>query len=153
MAYFTRAEVRSAYTRSRFYRPGRTPTQVLRETIASRQSRSSWDVFLSHSALDKEEVLGVREKLIEDGKTVYVDWIDDPELDRSHVTSETADVLRRRMKACVSMIYALSPSASQSRWMPWELGYFDGIHGRQIAIMPIVDSQSDFKGQEYLGLY
>lgn len=145
--------MRAAYERSPHFRYGSTADQALSEAIASRKRPAKWDVFLSHSALDKVEVMGARQKLIEGGKSVYVDWIDDPQLDRSNVTPATANVLRERMRVCTSMVYALSPNAFGSRWMPWELGYFDGLHKEQIAIMPIVDYQSDFKGEEFLGLY
>ena len=38
--------------------------------------------------------------------------------------------------------------------MPWELGYFDGFKPRHVWILPLVaESDSEFKGQEYLGLY
>ena len=38
--------------------------------------------------------------------------------------------------------------------MPWELGYFDGFKPSFVWILPLVVSyDSEFKGQEYLGLY
>jgi hypothetical protein len=38
--------------------------------------------------------------------------------------------------------------------MPWELGYFDGFKPMFVWILPLVmDYDSEFKGQEYLGLY
>jgi hypothetical protein len=38
--------------------------------------------------------------------------------------------------------------------MPWELGYFDGLKPGYVWILPLVmDYDSEFKGQEYLGLY
>jgi hypothetical protein len=38
--------------------------------------------------------------------------------------------------------------------MPWELGYFDGLRGERIAVMPLVEAADEsFRGQEYLGLY
>jgi hypothetical protein len=38
--------------------------------------------------------------------------------------------------------------------MPWELGYFDGIKPGHVWILPLVSrSDSEFNGQEYLGLY
>ncbi|MDP2161789.1 MAG: hypothetical protein Q8K02_14995, partial [Flavobacterium sp.] len=40
-----------------------------------------------------------------------------------------------------------------SKWMPWELGYFDGIKGT-VAVLPISrTSKSSFQGSEYLGIY
>jgi hypothetical protein len=99
-------------------------------------------------------VAGAARLLEQDGKTVYVDWRDDPHLDRTHVTPQTADVLRQRMAHCVFLIYATSPNAANSKWMPWELGYFDGLHGQKIGILPLLNSPGQqFVGQEYLGLY
>ena len=90
----------------------------------------------------------------EQGHKVYVDWIDDAQLNRRHVTSKTADVLRRRMRASESMIFATSDSSPNSKWMPWELGYFDGLRQGRIAVLPLVETRTDnFQGQEYLGLY
>lgn len=63
--------------------------------------------------------------ILEDlGYSVYVDW-NDNQLDPNNVTPETAKMLRERMKQCKSLIYAFSENASSSKWMPWELGYFD----------------------------
>jgi hypothetical protein len=88
------------------------------------------------------------------GLSVYVDWIDDSKLDRSKVTIKTAALLRERMKACSSLVYANSANSSNSVWMPWELGYFDGIRPRQVWVLPLViDYDTEFKNQEYLGLY
>jgi hypothetical protein len=53
------------------------------------------------------------------------------------------------------MVYATSRNASSSRWMPWELGYFDGIHGPgRVSICPIeTGTAGTYVGEEYLGLY
>ncbi len=72
--------------------------------------------------------------------------------DRSKVTKRTADLLRQRMKRCKALLYASSPSAPSSLWMPWETGYFDGHLGR-VAILPVFESDphdTQFRGQEYL---
>jgi hypothetical protein len=58
------------------------------------------------------------------------------------------------MKTCSSLVYVHTHNATQSVWMPWELGYFDGLKPRRVWILPLVsDYDSEFKGQEYLGLY
>ena len=90
------------------------------------------------------------------GFSVYVDWVDDPLLDRSNVTRETAVALRERMGRCKAMLYATSPNATRSRWMPWEAGYFDARSTGRVAILPLFDEDpqgEEFEGQEYLGLY
>lgn len=100
MALLTEYTVRNA-ARNLAARSYSSSEKILRE---SRQStRTSFDVFLSHAKLDSELVLGVKTVLEQAGQTVYVDWIDDPLLDRSKVTPATADHLRKRMRQCASL--------------------------------------------------
>lgn len=124
---------------------------------AARTAAGTFDVFVSHSVLDADVILGLKSLLEAQGLSVYVDWIDDPELDRSRVSAATADRIRQRMNASRSLVFATSRAASRSRWMPWELGYFDGKKGSaQISICPIepdTHSVVGFVGEEYLGLY
>ncbi len=116
----------------------------------------AYDIFLSHRSKDADVILGTLEKLSNLGYKVYVDWIDDPQLDRSKVTKETAKTLKERMDQCKSLLYATTINSTGSIWMPWELGYMDGRKNRA-AILPIFDSEKDssnsYKGQEYLGIY
>jgi hypothetical protein len=128
--------------------------RMLSEQARAFDSALSYDIFLSHSFDDAEAIYGVKRMIEALNLRVYVDWIDDPNLDRSRVTVKTAAVLRERMKACSSLVYAHSPNSSNSVWMPWELGYFDGIKPQQVWVLPLVTSDdSEFNGQEYLGLY
>ncbi|MBK6278535.1 MAG: toll/interleukin-1 receptor domain-containing protein [Gammaproteobacteria bacterium] len=154
MAYLTKDEARQA-ARTRLQKSfGSTPTQILREAIRASSTVETFDVFLSHSSEDSEIVLGIREILVGLGLVVYVDWIDDSQLDRGNVTAENADMLRRRMRSSKSLIFLTTKNSVSSRWMPWELGYFDGLRTGFIGLMPIVDhSGASFSGQEYLGLY
>lgn len=128
--------------------------EILLDSVGNTKEKDQFDVFLSHSISDAEIVLGIKQLLEESGLKVYVDWIEDTQLDRKAVTKETAEALRRRMRQSKSLIYLSSDSSSSSKWMPWELGYFDGFKPGGVAIMPVLDSPTDtFKGQEYLGLY
>ena len=153
MAYLRIVEARAAGQTVRSYL-GKSASQILTEDARRTTVRDSYDVFLSHSYKDAEVILGVR-KLIENlGLTVYVDWIDDPGLDRGRVTSATAKILRERMRQSSSLVYAHSANAEDSAWMPWELGYFDGFKPMHIWILPLVaERDSEFTGREYLGLY
>lgn len=117
--------------------------------------RKTYDIFLSHSTNDAPKVAGLKLLLEDLGFSVYVDWIEDPLLDRSNVTKATAAILKARMQSCKSLFYAFSENSSGSKWMPWELGYFDGIKQRA-AVLPIrasATSTNEFHGTEYLGLY
>ncbi|AGK53180.1 TIR domain-containing protein [Bacillus sp. 1NLA3E] len=133
-----------------------TSSKILKSFAAQHNATKQYDIFLSHSFQDAEVIHGL--KIFIESKfnlSVYVDWLDTPELDRSNVTKTTANKLREVMKNCKSMLVAYSESVPESRWVPWEVGYFDSVKAR-IAVLPIskyrVDSES-FEGQEYLGLY
>lgn len=109
--------------------------RILAEQARAFDAAAHYDIFLSHSFKDAEIILGVK-KVIEDlGLTVYVDWIEDADLDRNKVTVKTAAVLRERMKSCSSLVYAHSANSGTSVWMPWELGYFDGLREHQVWIL------------------
>jgi len=110
----------------------------------------AYDIFLSHSFSDAHFVYGLRSALEEYGCSAYVYWIDESAA-QAKVTPETAEQLRRRMKSCKALLYATSENAENSKWMPWELGYFDGIQGK-VAVCPVTYA-STFDGREYLGLY
>lgn len=155
MAYFTKDEARQA-ARSRMNKSYQFNAKSILESEArsTTSSYESFDVFLSHSSKDAELVLGVKEILSRMGIKVYVDWHDDPQANRENVTVETAELLRTRMTQSKSLIFLATDNASGSKWMPWELGYFDGFSGGSVAVLPIVDYEgATFKGQEYLGLY
>lgn len=117
----------------------------------------SYDIFLSHSYNDRAIIPALKKEFENFGYTVYVDWIDDKLLSRENVSKDTAKVLQKRMKQSKCLIYATSENSSSSRWMPWELGYFDGIKDKMVGILPIKkygnNFRDDFNGEEYLGLY
>ena len=148
--YFTLGDAVSAGRRAAISETYGATGALRRE--ATRSGR--FDVFLSHSFRDQEIVLGIKRIIERSGQSVYVDWIDDPLLDRRHVTAATADRLRDRMQACDSLIYAASTHAENSKWMPWELGYFDGRKGPEaVAVMKLPRYAGENVGQEYLDLY
>ena len=126
---------------------------VLNESIEKQASVKKFDIFLSHAFADAEIVLGIKLKLESYGKSVYVDWVDDPQLNRSEVNVATAKHIKERMHYCSALFYATTESSFVSKWMPWGTGYFDGIKNK-VAILPVTEEQTlTYKGQEYLGLY
>lgn len=120
-------------------------------------NKDSFDIFLSHSYSDRAIVPALKREFENLGYKVYVDWINDKLLSRENVTKETAQILQKRMNQSKCLIYATSENSSNSRWMPWELGYFDGIKDKMVGILPIKKSgngfNDNFRGEEYLGLY
>ena len=145
MAFFTKNELKKENIyESRLYKSKKYVTSL-----------DKFDVFLSHSYDDREYIPALKDKIENDfGYKVYVDWMEDTQLDRSRVSKETAEHLRKRMKQCQYLFFVTSSSSSNSKWMPWELGYFDGLKSGNAAIMPLLDNENgSFNGQEYLGLY
>lgn len=112
----------------------------------------SYDIFLSHSSLDHDLVLTLVHLFNQAGYSVYVDWIEDQQLERNNVTKSTAAVLKKRMKQSRCLAYVSTRNITTSKWCPWELGYFDGKSDEQCCILPIMMGNR-FDGQEYLGLY
>lgn len=114
--------------------------------------KKTYDIFLSHSSLDHDLVLALVHLFNQAGYSVYVDWIEDPQLDRNNVTKSTATVLKQRMKQSRCLAYVSTKNITNSKWCPWELGYFDGKNDEQCCILPVMMGNR-FDGQEYLGLY
>lgn len=148
MALFT-----SSYLKNRY-----SPSLIIEQKLHFsniNKSQLKFDIFLSHSFLDRDEVLGLYRELTEMGFKVYVDWIVDPELDRSDVTKASAELIRNRMKNSRSLLLAISTNAAMSKWMPWELGFVDGNTNR-CAIVPVSKDNLNhysFNRVEYLKLY
>lgn len=146
MAYFTENYFRNYYT-------------ILNENQRTFSSRAEsdldtkFDIFVSYNIKDKKIIEGVYYKLTSMGFKVYVDFVIDKQLNRNSVDLKTAKTIQRRLFNSKSLIYALSPNASMSKWMPWELGMVDG-NTRKCAILPIVANSNDsYARQEYLRLY
>lgn len=155
MAYLTTEDARRAFrdaqSRSKLQKSAAT---VLNESARAARADTRFDIFLSHCLRDAEVIAGVKAYLEGFGLSVYVDWIEDQQLDRSRVTPATADLLRARMRQSESLLFATSDSSPSSKWMPWELGYFDGLRQGRVAVFPLVAREGEgFAGQEYLGLY
>lgn len=152
MAYVTRAQALAAAARGSWTTKAAAESEM-RKSAAAPMTKN-YDVFLSHSHEDSQLIIGVKGLIEQEGLQVYVDWIEDPQADRSRVTAQTADMLRQRMSHCRFLLYASSKASSGSKWMPWELGYFDGLRPNHVGILPIVEAAGgSFNGQEYLGLY
>lgn len=113
-------------------------------------------VFLSHSHQDADLVLAAVNFLLTLGVEVYVDWLDSSM--PSITSGETASKIKGKIKECDRFAVLLSENSVGSKWVPWELGYADGVKDiNKIAIMPIrrnqYTSDSAFDGLEYMSLY
>lgn len=144
MAFLTRATLTSFATD-----PGRLATARAYKAESRTSARSS--VFLSHSHADRDLVEATRNFLAAAGVLVYVDWLD-PQM--PEVTSPvTAKSLQRKIAENAKFVLLATSKSLASRWVPWELGYADGIkEPNVIAVLPVVE-RIDEKPSEYLGIY
>lgn len=154
MALFTASAIRQRAQQETRKAGMYKTAQLTLESLAAFSPYKIYDIFLSHSIRDADLILGMKATLEDLGYSVYVDWIDDPQLDRSNVTPATAEKLREQMNSSKSLFYVTTSNSDGSRWMPWECGFFDGKK-EKVAIVPIQESSNSnsYSGQEYLGLY
>lgn len=106
--------------------------------------------FLCHSHKDAL-ALGLQTLLREQGLSIYIDWQDGtmPE----PPSKETADRLKRRIRASDLFLFLATVNSLASRWHPRELGHTDGVKSYdQIAVVPTNDG-AQTHGNEYVELY
>ena len=123
--------------------------------IKTASSSATFDIFLSHSYKNKDLALEIKEKFRTYDFSVYIDWIEDPELDRKNVNKNTANRLRHRIQQCKSLAFLDTPEALESKWTPWEVGFADA-NKQRVFIIPKKKkkiSYRDYKGQEFFSLY
>jgi len=116
------------------------------------KSVSERGVFLSHSHKDRHLVLRVVSMFEQLGIAVYIDWLDQglPE----NTEAQTARILKEKIKARDRFVVLGTPNGLESQWVPWELGYADGVKVNQhIAILPVNARGSHWVGREYMGVY
>ncbi|MFC1536772.1 toll-Interleukin receptor [Pseudomonadota bacterium] len=155
MALFTESSIRQrAQDEMRMTGYVKKADQLIVESSAAYVASKTYDIFLSHNIRDAELILGMKGTFEDLGYSVYVDWIEDPQLDRGKVTHATAEKLRQRMNSSKSLFYVTTANTTTSKWMPWECGYFDGKK-EKTAIVPIqkTGTGNSYSGQEFLGLY
>jgi len=128
--------------------------QILTENHQIFFAKKTYDIFLSHSYLDKSLVYAIVDLFNNAGYSVYVDWMVDTQIDRDRINATTVKTLQNRMNTCRCLAYIATGNISNSKWCPWELGYVDGKQNGRCAILPVLENQSSgFSGQEYLGIY
>jgi len=150
MAFLRQAEVRARALR-RAGALGISVEEAL--SSAARQRMSRYDIFLSQTIRDAEIVLGVYDLLTSAGYSVFCDWIEAPDTDRSKVTPANAALIRATMGVSDTLLFLDTKGADQSLWMCWELGWFDGGRG-PVAVLPVLtEGERYYRGREFLGLY
>ena len=114
-------------------------------------SAGSFDVFLSHSVKDHQIVRGAFRLFTRHaGLRVYVDWMVDPKCERNDHSDENAALVRQRMRESKCLVFLQTRNTSRSKWIPWELGFFDGHKGK-VAIF--ATDEAKYSKLSYIKLY
>ena len=149
MEFYSESYFRQAASRIELFEQRRFTDSVGRD----RSMTAKFDVFLSYNIADLKVVKDIFYVLSKKGLKVYLDCVVDPDMKRSETDKQTAERLHNRLMNSKSLLYAQSPSAGHSNWMPWELGIVDG-HTQSCFIMPVTkDAQQVTPRREYLALY
>ena len=116
-------------------------------------SEQKTTVFISHKhdeLDDVSDVIGFLEKNY--NIKCYIDS-EDINMPR-YTSSETATKIKNKIKQCDKFIFLATNGAIDSKWCNWELGFGDAnkFNGH-IAIFPFKDSNTNYKGSEYLTIY
>ena len=84
-----------------------------------------FDIFLSHSSRDENELLRIKSILNSQGYIVYIDWVNDREmLNRANQNHNTWDVLYKRMDQSVRLMYVMTDNCINSECTKREVNYF-----------------------------
>jgi len=90
------------------------------------------DVFISHKMEDAEKARRLKRRIESFGLTCWID-ADDGEMGQLPVDYKVlTDRIREHLRTCRCLIFAFSAKSRESRWMPWELGFFDGRWGQRL---------------------
>ncbi|MDR2919668.1 MAG: TIR domain-containing protein [Tannerella sp.] len=150
MAIFTKSKL----SRIADSKAGYTQKSVILSEARSFSNKYSakTSIFLSHSHYDSEYVKDTVVLLRKMGVEVYVDWMDDnmPE----ETSGNTAALLKQKIKENDKFVFLATNKSIESKWCNWEIGFGDAHkYINKIALFPLKDDYTDWKGNEYLKIY
>ncbi|BDE82492.1 TIR domain-containing protein [Porphyromonas somerae] len=96
-----------------------------------------YDLFLSHSSLDSELLLKLKSILNHSNVNVYIDWVSDRNALKRELTNENVPkAIKERLKSSKALLYVHTEASQNSKWMPWELGFFHALRGKICVYNP-----------------
>lgn len=104
----------------------KNPTELIQLIYTNQHMLyQEYDVFLSHSSLDVNELLQLKVLLNQQGKTVYIDWVNDRVmLNRQNQNQDTWKVLELRMDQSKTLLYVMTDNSIKSPCTEREIMYF-----------------------------
>lgn len=151
MSTFSIADIKSRAKLN--YRTIGGDKSVLDDFVRNHAGKSQFDFYLSLSSVEPELIIGTTLSLEDCGYSVCLDSNQVHDSTDRRISQERVQALRTVMERCLGMIIMTTSARSDSIWLPWECGYFEGKKSR-IAVLPITPANSEiYRGDGYLGLY
>lgn len=115
-----------------------TPDELINFIYKSEiEHMKTYDLFLSHSCKDREELLKLKIILNHSNINIYVDWVNDVgALKRELANVNTARAIIERMNESKALLFVFTESSFESKWTLWELGYFHAKKGKICVYNP-----------------
>lgn len=130
--------------------PIETPDDLIHSIYNSQlEQMKKYDLFLSHSSFDNELLLSLKSILNHSNINVYVDWVSDRNaLKRELTNANTAKTIIERLKSSKALLYIHTEASQNSKWTPWELGFFHALKGKICIYNP-----DNLEKAPYLDIY
>ena len=116
----------------------KNPTELMQLIYTNQHMLyQEYDVFLSHSSLDINELLRLKVLFNQQGKTVYIDWVNDRVmLNRQNQNQDTWKALELRMGQSKKLLYVMTDNSIKSPCTEREVMYFKNASKDVKAYMP-----------------
>ena len=130
--------------------PIETPDDLIHSIYNTQlEQMKKYDLFLSHSSFDSELLLSLKSVLNHSNVNVYVDWVSDRNaLKRELTNANTANTIIERLKSSKALLYIHTQASQNSKWTPWELGFFHALKGKICIYNP-----DNIEKAPYLDIY
>ena len=109
--------------------PIETPDDLIHFIYNSQlEQMKTYDLFLSHSSVDSELLIKLKSTLNHNNINVYIDWVSDRNALKRELTNvNTANAIIERLKSSKALLYIHTEASQNSKWTPWELGFFHAL--------------------------
>lgn len=130
--------------------PIETPDDLIHSIYNTQlEQMKKYDLFFSHSSFDSELLLSLKSVLNHSNVNVYVDWVSDRNALKRELTNiNTANTIIERLKSSKALLYIHTQASQNSKWTPWELGFFHALKGKICIYNP-----DNIEKAPYLDIY
>lgn len=118
--------------------------------IGKEQALKRYDMFVSHSSMDREIIRKLISYENDQGIFAFCDWMNDSDyLKRTLLCEATLHVIEYRLDKSDTLIFVRTPSSIQSVWCKYEINYFYKLGKPMYVIDGDAISQGFFEISEF----